>query len=200
MKERDALPAAPQFVGPGQAGQTHLANALDHRGNDGLAVRMVDATIREHNGPEAPLPGRAFDTVVAIEVFLHHPPAFVVQLCARLAAVVSHIVSIDWSEDWTGPLPEHVWVHDYARLFAQAGLACATFVLPERIDGKHQKLFVAARELPEKLLEIYFQNPQFGYYFLVLTSRRLLENIARLEAIIAQEKAAEQAVAADDVA
>jgi hypothetical protein len=22
----------------------------------------------------------------------------------------------------------------------------------------------------EKLLEIYFQNPQFGYYFLVLTS------------------------------
>ena len=33
----------------------------------------------------------------------------------------------------------------------------------------------------EKLLEIYFQNPQFGYYFLVLTSHRLLENIARLE-------------------
>ena len=31
----------------------------------------------------------------------------------------------------------------------------------------------------EKLLEIYFQNPQFGYYFLVLTSQRLLENIAR---------------------
>jgi len=42
----------------------------------------------------------------------------------------------------------------------------------------------------EKLLEIYFQNPQFGYYFLVLTSQRLLENIARLEAIIAQNKIA----------
>src|SRR5260370_2468869 len=42
----------------------------------------------------------------------------------------------------------------------------------------------------EKLLEIYFQNPQFGYYFLVLTTQRLLENIARLEATIAQEKAA----------
>jgi hypothetical protein len=41
----------------------------------------------------------------------------------------------------------------------------------------------------EKLLEIYFQNPQFGYYFLVLTSQRLLENIARLEATIAQNKA-----------
>jgi hypothetical protein len=40
----------------------------------------------------------------------------------------------------------------------------------------------------EKLLEIYFQNPQFGYYFLVLTSQRLLENLARAEAIIAHNK------------
>jgi ABC-type multidrug transport system fused ATPase/permease subunit len=44
----------------------------------------------------------------------------------------------------------------------------------------------------EKLLEIYFQNPQFGYYFLVLTSQRLLENIARLEGIIAQNKIVQQ--------
>lgn len=44
----------------------------------------------------------------------------------------------------------------------------------------------------EKLLEIYFQNPQFGYYFLVLTSHRLLENIARLEGIVAQNKIALQ--------
>src|SRR5882724_2575921 len=48
----------------------------------------------------------------------------------------------------------------------------------------------------EKLLEIYFQNPQFGYYFLVLTSQRLLENIARLEGIIAQNKIAQQAAGA----
>jgi ABC-type multidrug transport system fused ATPase/permease subunit len=48
----------------------------------------------------------------------------------------------------------------------------------------------------EKLLEIYFQNPQFGYYFLVLTSQRLLENIARLEAIVAQNKIAQQSAAA----
>jgi len=40
----------------------------------------------------------------------------------------------------------------------------------------------------DKLLEIYFRNPQFGYYFLVLTSQRLLENIARLEGIVAQNK------------
>jgi uncharacterized protein (DUF697 family)/CRP-like cAMP-binding protein len=37
----------------------------------------------------------------------------------------------------------------------------------------------------DKLLELYFQNPQFGSYFLVLTSQRLLQNISRLEAIIA---------------
>jgi Cyclic nucleotide-binding domain len=48
----------------------------------------------------------------------------------------------------------------------------------------------------EKLLEIYFQNPQFGYYFLVLTSQRLLENISRLEGIVAQNKLAEQAATA----
>ena len=48
----------------------------------------------------------------------------------------------------------------------------------------------------EKLLEIYFQNPQFGYYFLVLTSQRLLQNLARAEGIIAQNKIAQQATGA----
>src|SRR5271156_190257 len=41
----------------------------------------------------------------------------------------------------------------------------------------------------EKLLELYFQSPQFGYYFLVLTSQRLLQNIARLEATVAAASA-----------
>jgi hypothetical protein len=48
----------------------------------------------------------------------------------------------------------------------------------------------------EKLLEIYFQNPQFGYYFLVLTSQRLLENLARSEATVAQYKATAQTTGA----
>src|SRR6202007_2068942 len=52
----------------------------------------------------------------------------------------------------------------------------------------------------ERLLEIYFQTPQFGYYFLVLTSQRLLENISRLEGIIAQQKAGPQTQAAADLA
>ena len=40
----------------------------------------------------------------------------------------------------------------------------------------------------EKLLEIYFQNPEFGYYFLVLTSQRLLDNNARLQKVIDAHK------------
>jgi CRP-like cAMP-binding protein len=51
----------------------------------------------------------------------------------------------------------------------------------------------------ERLLEIYFQNPQFDYYFLVLTSQRLLENIAWPEGIIAQQKAGPQTAAAGNV-
>ncbi len=41
----------------------------------------------------------------------------------------------------------------------------------------------------DRLLEIYFQNPEFGYYFLRLSSQRLLQNNARLEKIIEQSKA-----------
>jgi hypothetical protein len=39
----------------------------------------------------------------------------------------------------------------------------------------------------DKLLELCFQNPHFGYYFLRLSSERLLENNARLTAIIERE-------------
>lgn len=42
----------------------------------------------------------------------------------------------------------------------------------------------------EKLLEVYFQKPEFGYYFLRLTSDRLMQNFARLEGIIERDRAA----------
>ncbi|UGY12443.1 cyclic nucleotide-binding domain-containing protein [Bradyrhizobium septentrionale] len=51
----------------------------------------------------------------------------------------------------------------------------------------------------DRLLELYFQNPQFGYYFLILTSRRLLENIERLEKAVVQQNAGPQVTAASDV-
>lgn len=41
----------------------------------------------------------------------------------------------------------------------------------------------------DKLLELYFQSPEFGYYFLRLSSERLLQNIARLEGVIEQYRA-----------
>lgn len=41
----------------------------------------------------------------------------------------------------------------------------------------------------EKLLELYFQNPQFGYYFLRLTTERLMQDVVRLEGIIEANKA-----------
>jgi CRP-like cAMP-binding protein len=50
-------------------------------------------------------------------------------------------------------------------------------------DG--QVLFI----LYDKVRELYFQDPDFGFYFLKLTSERLLQNIARLEKEVAGYKA-----------
>jgi hypothetical protein len=36
----------------------------------------------------------------------------------------------------------------------------------------------------DKLLELYFQNPAFGYYFLRLSTERLMQNISQLEAAL----------------
>ena len=128
--------------------QEQLANARRYCGdNPRLHFQQFDF----YSG--APFPGSDYDTVVAIEVFLHHPPRVVAGLLKKLAAVGRHIVNIDWSEAWPWPTPEHVWVHDYAALFAEAGLQCAVFPLPQKIDGKQQKLFVAARELSPQLAE-----------------------------------------------
>jgi hypothetical protein len=44
----------------------------------------------------------------------------------------------------------------------------------------------------DKLLEIYFQNPEFGYYFLRLSSDRLMQNISRLEGIIEENNKAKR--------
>jgi hypothetical protein len=50
----------------------------------------------------------------------------------------------------------------------------------------------------DKLLELYFQNPEFGYYFLRLTSERLLQNIARIEGVIAENKKKLEAIKASE--
>ena len=43
--------------------------------------------------------------------------------------------------------------------------------------------------------ELYFQNPEFGFFFLRLTSERLFQNIGRLEEELASKNAALQALA-----
>jgi SAM-dependent methyltransferase len=100
----------------------------------------------------APLPGERYDLAVAIEVFLHHPAEVISGLISRLAQVSAYILNIDWSEPWPWSIPEHVWVHDYDRLYRMAGLSCATFVLPEKVDRKQQKLFIAGSVLPARIL------------------------------------------------
>src|SRR4029079_3978179 len=40
----------------------------------------------------------------------------------------------------------------------------------------------------DRLLELYFQNPEFGYYLLRLTTERLMQNISRLEGGVAENK------------
>jgi CRP/FNR family transcriptional regulator, cyclic AMP receptor protein len=42
----------------------------------------------------------------------------------------------------------------------------------------------------EQVKQLYYQNPQFGFYFLQLTARRLFEDIARLESELASCKVA----------
>ena len=41
----------------------------------------------------------------------------------------------------------------------------------------------------DQVKQLYFQNPKFGFYFLQLTSRRLFENVARLEKRLAKKGA-----------
>src|SRR5579885_1511213 len=48
----------------------------------------------------------------------------------------------------------------------------------------------------DRLLEVYFEYPDFGYFFLRLSSDRLLQNIARLEASVEDYKAKLQAASA----
>jgi len=40
----------------------------------------------------------------------------------------------------------------------------------------------------DRLLELYFQNPEFGYYLLRLTTERLMQNIGRLDGAVAENK------------
>ncbi len=48
----------------------------------------------------------------------------------------------------------------------------------------------------DRVKELYFQNPRFGFYLLQLTSRRLFENITKLEAELASRPSIKAATGA----
>src|SRR5437016_6494734 len=102
----------------------------------------------------APLPGTGYDAAAAFEVFLHHPRTLVRSLVEKLSAVSLYIMNIDWSEAWPWKTPEHVWVHDYQAIYAEAGLRCATFVLPQKIEGMQQKLFFASKKMTHEMVRL----------------------------------------------
>jgi len=64
----------------------------------------------------------------------------------RLSAIARYLVNIDWSEAWPWKPPEQVCIHDYHAIYSEAGLYCATFPPPEKIDGMQQKLFIASKK------------------------------------------------------
>src|SRR6266536_5796016 len=102
----------------------------------------------------APLPGSDYDAGVAVEVFLHHPRTLVRSLIEKLSGLSLYLLNIDWSEAWPWKTPEHVWVHDYQAVYAEAGLRCASFVLPQKIEGMQQKLFFASKKMTHEMVHL----------------------------------------------
>lgn len=112
---------------------------------------------------EEPFPNGKCDTAVAVEVFLHLPVESVVKTLERLRDTARFIVHVDWSEEWRWATPEHARVHNYRQLHEQAGLRCAAFTLPEKVEGLQQQLFVAGRELTPALLDLERTSQQEGW-------------------------------------
>ncbi len=101
-----------------------------------------------------PFPGTTYDAAIAVEVFLHHPRALVRTTIEKLSAITRYLVNIDWSEAWPWKPPEHVCIHDYHAIYSEAGLYCATFILPEKIDGMQQKLFIASKKMTPEMIHL----------------------------------------------
>jgi SAM-dependent methyltransferase len=102
----------------------------------------------------APFPGTNYDAAIAVEVLLHHPRTLVRSTIEKLSTVARYLINIDWSEAWPWKPPEHVCIHDYHAIYSEAGLYCATFLLPEKIDGMQQKLFIASKKMTSEMIHL----------------------------------------------
>ena len=115
--------------------------------------------------PDAQARSRKFDVAIAVEVFQGQTRTRVRSLVEILAAVSRHIISIDWSEPWPWKTPDGLWCHEYQSLYAEAGLNCATFLLPEKTGGLQQKLFVASRRMTPEMVRLMDKAEEdFGGY------------------------------------
>ncbi len=62
-------------------------------------------------------------------------------------------------------------------------------------DAKRTRTIVCAEDCEmleltyDRIKQLYFQNPSFGFYFLRLSTERLFDNIARLEKELAESRA-----------
>ena len=133
----------------------------------------------------------------------------------QLSRQVAHAAAGDLNMDWIKPFTSSHAVKAGDLLFRQGEVADRMFfvvsgrcrlvesgidVTPGAVVGELAMLApdktrtqtlqcVEAGKLLEisysQMRQLYFQNPKFGFYFLKLISRRLFENIARLESEIA---------------
>jgi CRP/FNR family cyclic AMP-dependent transcriptional regulator len=151
-----------------------------------------------------------FAGIVANVILLPVNSVRLVQMI-RLVAKVRHAASSDLSMDWIKPYMARRKATAGEVLFAKGDAAqCMFFTLTGGYRLRESGLAVGANQLvgemgflaPENrrtqtlecladgevmtityddLRQLYFQNPEFGFYFLRLTSERLFQNVARLE-------------------
>jgi hypothetical protein len=67
-----------------------------------------------------------------------------------------------------------------------ASLPCSRRNTAVRRHSNASKQGYCSRSAMARLSSFFFQNPKFGFYFLQLITRRLLQNIARLETELSQ--------------
>ena len=122
------------------------------------ALEQIESALHrrpdEMLGSGAQRPAPDYDVAIAVEVFQAHSRARVRTMVERLSAVARYLVNIDWSEPWPWKTPDGLWCHEYQALYAEAGLNCAAFVLPETTNGLQQKLFVASRRMTPEMIRL----------------------------------------------
>jgi CRP-like cAMP-binding protein len=117
----------------------------------------------------------------------------------RLTKQVRVAAQGDLNMDWLKPFTAAHRTKSGDVLFCKGDVADAMFfvasgsyrltelgmdILPGQVVGE-LGLFAL-----EQVKQLYYQNTQFGFYFIQLTTRRLFENISRLERELAACKAA----------